>query len=1026
MPKSHIISKEKLSLKDVRPTVYFIKEDIGLKQGVDVVLINKGKPLVAELKMLWDRDCIKIKLGEVVPGENILRVYIPDIREEKIITFKLSAAGDIISERKIKWLPTRHWTVYITQQSHFDPGYTNLPSNVLLEYLEFLDNAVEWCEKTENWHSDCRFHYTVEQAWIVLYYAQHRSEEQIRKFAYYCKNGQLEVTALFANMTSELLGPEETARLLYPAFQLKRKYDIPIRVAEHNDIPGVNWAYATVLSDAGIKYFAPHLPNYFYWDGNHYPMNFDEKILRPKPYPQLFYWEAQNGKKVLFFGKYDGIGGTSNPSLDNIPRELQKLESLDYPYDIHRCVVSGAGRDNAPPILDYSITVRQWNQKWTYPRYILSNFYEFFSALENKIGEEVPIFRGDYPGTDYTLGSLSTAQDTGISRLATDELLASERWATIAAKILNYKYPIKMLQQAYLDLLKFDEHVWGLCCPTGWGADASSKERSVYSARAMSISEDILSKSATLIADNIKIIDDCPHIIVFNPLERERSEMLSMSFVPEHTCDLNVFLCVPKSGETGVASYGCGSAIGHWYNRLPEELAETGLTIIDVETGKIVPHQLTRLTDPTEPMHFAGERYSMSAWDPPLKHYLHFPVSNVPALGYKSYKVLKGSSSKPPKSDLIVTETNLENSFYKISIDPNNGCVTSIYDKELDRELVDKKACYKLNQLFCKRAGLGTLECNIKPAAITAAEGSIIAKLIIKSQLPGVPLLTQEIILYNNLKRIDFNQRLLKDTDGSWIYYLAFPFAVNKPKFRYESSLNVIKPVEDQLPGTQTDYYIMQHWVDVSDGKGNWGITLTSREAPMIQLGGNWHDYCSQAHHGVLPDNFLHKFLSSPYDFKKGHIYSYLATNNFRTNFHANQPGQIVLRYSLTTHRGDWLAGGARDFGWRVCNPLFPVVTLQAQDGLLPTKQSFCAIDKHNVILLTIKQAEDDNGLIVRLFETEGKSVDVKLTLPFLNIAKAILTSVVEEDKYLLSSDLHSFKVAIEPWSLATIRLISL
>ena len=67
-------------------------------------------------------------------------------------------------------------------------------------------------------------------------------------------------------------------------------------------------------------------------------------------------------------------------------------------------------------------------------------------------------------------------------------------------------------------------------------------------------------------------------------------------------------------------------------------------------------------------------------------------------------------------------------------------------------------------------------------------------------------------MLYSGLKRIDFNNRILKDADGSRRFYIAFPFDVEKPRFRFEGPLNVIRPVEDQLPGTTTDYYAAQHW----------------------------------------------------------------------------------------------------------------------------------------------------------------------------------------------------------------------
>ncbi len=59
------------------------------------------------------------------------------------------------------------------------------------------------------------------------------------------------MTALFANEITELCGHEELVRLLYPSFELKRRFGIDITVAEHNDIPGFSWGLASALAGAG-------------------------------------------------------------------------------------------------------------------------------------------------------------------------------------------------------------------------------------------------------------------------------------------------------------------------------------------------------------------------------------------------------------------------------------------------------------------------------------------------------------------------------------------------------------------------------------------------------------------------------------------------------------------------------------------------------------------------------------------------------------------------------------------------------
>jgi hypothetical protein len=138
-------------------------------------------------------------------------------------------------------------------------------------------------------------------------------------------------------------------------------------------------------------------------------------------------------------------------------------------------------------------------------------------------------------------------------------------------------------------------------------------------------------------------------------------------------------------------------------------------------------------------------------------------------------------------------------------------------------------------------------------------------------------------------RRVELNHRFLKDADGMIHHFLAFPFAVAQPRFRYESALNVVRAVSDQLPGTNTSYYAVQHWAEAAEADGSYRVVLVPREAQMIQFGRNWPDYISQAHHGSRPAGFPETFVSAPDGFGSGHMYAYLTSNNFRTNFPVSQ-----------------------------------------------------------------------------------------------------------------------------------------
>jgi alpha-mannosidase len=75
------------------------------------------------------------------------------------------------------------------------------------------------------------------------------------------------------------------------------------------------------------------------------------------------------------------------------------------------------------------------------------------------------------------------------------------------------------------------------------------------------------------------------------------------------------------------------------------------------------------------------------------------------------------------------------------------------------------------------------------------------------------------------------------------------------------------------------------------------------------------------------------------------------------------------------------------------------------------------------VVLLTLKRAEDGDGYIVRLIETEGKEGEAEVALPYLTILRALETNLVEENQRPLPCARHVVKVILKPFAIATIRL---
>lgn len=74
---------------------------------------------------------------------------------------------------------------------------------------------------------------------------------------------------------------------------------------------------------------------------------------------------------------------------------------------------------------------------------------------------------------------------------------------------------------------------------------------------------------------------------------------------------------------------------------------------------------------------------------------IRFLATDVPAVGYKCYTIRQAKTDVPPRSR---ADSAVENAYYRITLDPGTGAVASLFDKELNRELVDASSPYRFNQ----------------------------------------------------------------------------------------------------------------------------------------------------------------------------------------------------------------------------------------------------------------------------------------------------------------------------------------
>lgn len=1020
-----------LAFESIEPTVFFAWGGEGLEQGLDINVRNQGLRTDAE---------IDVRIGErrhmarimVEPGSSTHRVYVPDVRHDCQAHFALRVTDQIEDRYEMAWQPGRHWEVHLVQRSHHDLGYTDLPSHVLREHDEFMAQVLRFCEQTADWPDEVQFRHVVEQTWSLLHFLRQASMPQVEAVMRLARQGRIEVTALLGNETSELCGHEEQMRLVYPAFELRRRYGIPITTAHLNDIPGVSWGLASVLAGAGVRYFAPMLPDYFSWGQRTVHPFWDEARVLERDMSGAFWWQGPDGQRVLFwYGQGIGHLWNEDVAIRDIEQRLTDLQRRGYPYDLLRAYVSGGMRDNAPPSLRFSMIAREWNHRWAYPKLIVSTNTRFFQSFEHLYGSNLPTLRGELPNTDYTVGATSTARETAINRVAHDALPAAEQLATWASLASNYTYPKAMLAEGYKANMMYDEHTWGMAHPVGPAQAACWIQKSQFAYKAAALAQDVFVKSANRLADGIGLADEGYHVVVFNPLSERRSDLVRAMAMPLSPCGRPMYWRYPPPGQSGEPVWVGGTAIGRNVIGLPSALLRQPFELIDLSTGESVPYQLINLTDPLAPRPWAAERYAMGSTDQVSAGVLNygdghvielaFVAEELPPMGYKTYRLLPASTWPQFDALLQATPHGLENRFFALKLDEESGAVFSLTDKRTGRQWVDEQVAWGLNRVLSRSPRSAAVEAaGVSSIEVTQA-GPVLVSVTIRGQAPGCPQRTQEIVIYDRLDRVDFSTRLLKDAAPFHELYVAFPFALDHPQFQYEGSNATVRPVKDQLPGSNTDAYAVQHWVSAQDAQG--GLTWCSRDAPVVALGELWPGYVSQAHHGITPPGYGHPFLDKP-DYARGHIYSYVMANNWRTNFSPTQVADVLFRYSVAFHDGavDPVLSG--QVGRQVAVPCQTVFLEGPSGGSLPVASGFCQLDQPNVVVRAIKRAEDGKGIVVRLAEVAGQDTDVMLQLPYLELGQVLYTNVVEEDQRVVAHERHQVRVHVPANGWATLRCL--
>lgn len=767
------------------------------------------------------------------------------------------------------------------------------------------------------------------------------------------QQGQWSIDAgLWVEPELNLISGESIVRqILYGQRYCQEKFGQISQIAWLPDTFGFSWQLPQLLTQGGIRCFATQKLRWN--DTNDFPYDW-------------FWWQGLDGTSILSL------------TLPPIGTDIEPLEIADYAskWEFKTGLsdslwLPGVGDHGGGPTRDMLMRSQRWAQSPFFPNLSFTSTSCFLQKLESNPHQkpepdtnatppqELPVWNDELYLELHRGCYTSHADQKWYNHRCENLLYQAELFSSIAALVADCPYPKAELEAAWKNVLfnQFHDILPGTAIP-----EVFTEANQLWAATAKQ-SHELLESALGAISGHIELsppFTNAVPVVVFNSLNWSRTEVAILSIAdlfPSHT---------------------------HW-------------KVYD-SSGKPVLSQLVQ-----ENLSIFSCNYPPVG---PESAHLLFYAENIPSIGYRLFWLVPEDPATQNNST-ISNQTDtwvLENAFLKISIDPQSGDLSSLYDKQHQRELIEQSG----NKLEAF-----TDEDQYWDAWNIAPDYQ-------KHPKPPAKLHTIEWLEKGSLRQCI---RVIRQLNQStfWQDYIL------------EESSNILK-IRTNIDWQESQTLVKTAFYHfLRDAKATYEIPYgaieraicptTTEEAAKWEVPAlNWVDI-SQADYGF---SFLtsskHGFDTKPNCLRlsllKAPVWPDPSTDR----------GQQYTTFALYPHDQTWKEAHSAHYARAFNLPLqafIPVSTKANKPKTLPSSQAFLEFSKsYSLILSALKQSETEpTQYILRCYEPYGLATTSQITNP-LKLKLTNSVDLLEEHNPRQNKNVDgNGTLSLQPWEVVNLRL---